>query len=434
MSSFKRPLLAATVALLLSGCMVGPNYHGAPEVTPAAKGFRRADATAVNAEPVAQWWTALGDPELSHLIDETLATNPGIDVARARVREARASLRQQTATGLPSVGADAAYLRTANVESLLGANSSGGSSDQGSGASGSSGSGSSGGGLNLYVVGFDATWELDFFGGNRRAVEGASAAVDASEATVADAIVTLTAEVAQSYVQLCGARQRLALTQQNIDIESRLAELMKVRRANGVATELDIVRVDNQLDTTRALVPTLNATISEQLNRLAALMAKAPGDLDAELANVAVVPAPRRQPRSVIPLPCCAADRTFVSRSAGSHSRPRRSDRMWRRNSPRSVCWGPSVLPPRTPEICSTAVISPISQARYCNGRPGISAACGRGPRRPDPRATKPKRTTARRCSTRSPTLRRRWLSTASSATRSRFWDGPGPRPRKPTG
>jgi NodT family efflux transporter outer membrane factor (OMF) lipoprotein len=292
MSTFKSPLLAATVALLLSGCMVGPNYRGAPAVTPAAKGFQRADATAVNAEPVAQWWTALGDPELSHLIDETLASNPGIDVARARVREARASLRQQTASGLPSVGADAAYLRTANVASLLGSSSSG-SGGQGSGGSGSAGSGSSsGGGLNLYVVGFDATWELDFFGGNRRAVEGASAAVGASEANVADAIVTLTAEVAQSYVQLCGARQRLALTQQNIDIESRLAELMKVRRANGVATELDIVRVDNQLDTTRALLPTLNATISEQLNRLAALTAKAPGELDAELAHIAAVPAP----------------------------------------------------------------------------------------------------------------------------------------------
>ena len=68
----------------------------------------------------------LGDPELNHLIEETLATNPGVDVARARVREARANLRQQTATGLPTTGATAAYLRTANVSSLLGDGSGGG--------------------------------------------------------------------------------------------------------------------------------------------------------------------------------------------------------------------------------------------------------------------------------------------------------------------
>jgi len=282
MSPSRNSLLAAAVALLLGGCAVGPNYHGAPQVTPAAGDFKRADAATASAEPVTQWWTTLNDPELNHLIAATLAANPGIDVARARVREARANLRQQTATGLPTTAADAAYLRTANVGSLLGS----------SGSGSASGSSSSGGGLNLYVVGFDASWELDFFGGNRRAVEGASAAVSASEANVADATVTLTAEVAQSYIQLCDARQRLALTQQNIDIDSRLVELMKVRRAGGAATDLDVVRIINQLDTTRAMVPALNATITEQLNRLAALTAQEPGALDAELAKVGPVPAP----------------------------------------------------------------------------------------------------------------------------------------------
>ncbi len=241
-----RNCVLASLALLLCGCMVGPNYHGAPAVTPAAKGFVRADATSVNAEPTARWWVALGDPELNHLIDTALATNPGVDVARARVREARASLRQQTATGLPTTGATAAYLRTANISSLLGSTESGSSGGSGSSGSGGSGSGasssSSGGPLNLYVVGFDASWELDFFGGNRRAVEGAAATVDASEASAADAIVSLTAEVGESYIELCDARQRLALTQQNIDIETRVVELMKLRRAGGTATDLDVER------------------------------------------------------------------------------------------------------------------------------------------------------------------------------------------------
>jgi NodT family efflux transporter outer membrane factor (OMF) lipoprotein len=295
MPPLKNPVLTASIALLLAGCMVGPDYHGAPSVAATDKGFVRGDGSSATTPPTAQWWTALGDPELNHLIDETLATNPGVDVARARVREARANLRQQTATGLPTTGASGAYLRTANISSLLGGGASN-SGNSSSGSTGNSGSGaassSSGGALNLYVVGFDATWELDFFGGNRRAVEGASATVEASEAHVADAIVSLTAEVAQSYVALCDARQRLKLTQQNIDIESHLVDLMKLRRAGGAATDLDVVRVTNQLDTTRAMLPAIHATVSEQLNRLAALTARAPGALDAELANVGPVPAP----------------------------------------------------------------------------------------------------------------------------------------------
>ena len=291
MSLLKNSLLIASVALILAGCTVGPDYHGAPAVIPTDKAFVRGDGSSAATAPTAQWWTALGDAQLNHLIEETLASNPGVDVARARVREARANLRLQTATGLPTTDASAAYLRTANISSLLGADSGG----SGSGSSGNSNSGapaSSGGGMNLYVVGFDATWELDFFGGNRRAVEGASATVKASEAHVADAIVSLTAEVAESYVALCDARQRLKLTQQNIDIEAHLVELMKLRRAGGAATDLDVVRVTNQLDTTRATLPAIRATIAEQLNRLAALTARAPGALDTELADVGPVPAP----------------------------------------------------------------------------------------------------------------------------------------------
>ncbi len=293
MPSFKNPLLPAGIALLLAGCTVGPDYHGAPAVTPTAKAFVRADANGTNAEPAAHWWTALGDPELNRLIDETLATNPGVDVARARLREARANLRQQTVTALPTTGTTAAYLRTANVSSLLGGASGGsGSADSSGTAPSGSAATSSSGALNLYVVGFDATWELDFFGGNRRAVEGAAANVDASADRVADAIVTLTAEVTESYIELCDARARQALTQQNIDIESRLVEMMKLRRAGGAATDLDVVRITNQLDTTRAMLPAIRATIAEQLNRLAALTAHAPGELDAELASAGSVPAP----------------------------------------------------------------------------------------------------------------------------------------------
>src|SRR5580698_11396369 len=140
MSLLKNSVFTASLALSLAACTVGPDYHGAPSVTATGTAFVRADGSSAATPPTAQWWTALGDPQLNHLIEETLATNPGVDVARARVREARANLRQQTATGLPTTGASAAYLRTANVSSLLGSGSSS------SGGSNSGGSGSSNGG------------------------------------------------------------------------------------------------------------------------------------------------------------------------------------------------------------------------------------------------------------------------------------------------
>src|SRR5580658_3740045 len=161
MSSCKNPILLAGITLLLAGCTVGPDYHGAPAVVPMGKAFVRAAADSANGEPTARWWTALGDPELNHLIDETLATNPGVDVARARLREARANLRQQTVTGLPTTNSSAAYLRTANVSPVLGGGSSREGGSDGSGGAPAGNSSSSGGALNLYVVGFDATWELD---------------------------------------------------------------------------------------------------------------------------------------------------------------------------------------------------------------------------------------------------------------------------------
>ncbi len=165
MSLLKNCLLTTGIALSLAACTVGPDYHGAPAVTATGTAFVRADGSSAATPPTAQWWTALGDAQLNQLIEETLATNPGVDVVRARVREARANLRLQTATGLPTTGATAAYLRTANISSLLGSGASN-SGDSGSGSTGNSNSGgqlsSSGGGLNLYVVGFDATLGAGF--------------------------------------------------------------------------------------------------------------------------------------------------------------------------------------------------------------------------------------------------------------------------------
>ncbi len=299
--------VAVGVAVGLGACAVGPNYKGPPVVTTRADSFRRGDASMAPSIPGARWWTGLGDPELDHLIDAALAGSPTVDSARARLRQARAQLQAQRASGLPNTDASAAYVRTRNLTSLLGSGTSG----------------ASGGALSLYAVGFDASWELDLFGANARAVQAASAAMQASQASLADVRVSLSAEVGQAYVELRDAQQRLALTERNIDIESRVLKLYELRRAGGTASDLDVARIANQLDTTRAGLAPLRAAVAEQLDRLAVLTGRVPGALDAELSAASAAPPPPA--RVVIGDPAAllqrrpdivAAERTLAERTA----------------------------------------------------------------------------------------------------------------------
>lgn len=300
--------IAGAAAAGLSSCVVGPNYKGAPTVVPEAHAFRRADTAVASAEPVARWWKSLADPQLDRLVEAALARSPTIQSAEARLRQARAQLQGQRANDLPTFGASAAYVRTRNLTSLLGSGSS---------------SGPAGGALNLYAAGFDATWEVDLFGGNARAVEAAAAAVQASQASLADVAVSLTAEVAQAYVQLRDAQQQLALTERNIEVEARILHLYALRRAGGTASDLDVARVTNQLDTTRATLAPLRAAVAVQLDRIAVLTGRAPGALDSELGATQPAPPPparvaigdpvtllRRRPDIV------AAERTLAERTA----------------------------------------------------------------------------------------------------------------------
>jgi outer membrane protein, multidrug efflux system len=262
-------------AALLSGCTVGPNYKDAPRIIDPDASFVRATG-ASQTEPVSRWWTQLNDPLLDTLIDSALQASPTVDSATARLREARAALASERAKELPSSGASAAYLRAHGLTSALGAAPAGGAS----------------GDTNVYAIGFDATWEIDLFGAHRRAVEGAAASLEGSRAGLRDVFVTLSSEVAQAYIQLRDSQERLGLTQRNIAIEQQLLDLMQRRRTGGTASDLDVVRVQNQLETTQASLGPLQTDVALQMDRIALLTGKTPGALDGELAAPTAVPQP----------------------------------------------------------------------------------------------------------------------------------------------
>lgn len=263
-------LVAVTAAI--AGCTLGPDYRGAPAIAPNANhatSFNRAPKDITSAPPAAAaWWKSLNDPQLSQLIETALVDSPDIHAAQARLRQSRAGLREQQRNELPKSSGSAAYLHAHLPSSSLGIGS-----------------------IGVYDVGFDATWEVDLFGGTRRAIEAASAEASAVDADLADTHVQLSAEIAQAYVDLRDQQQRIALVRESAELEEQILTLTQQRRAQGVASDLDVERIRTQVENTRGTLIPLDAQITESLDQLATLTGREPGSLDAELAAAAPLPA-----------------------------------------------------------------------------------------------------------------------------------------------
>jgi NodT family efflux transporter outer membrane factor (OMF) lipoprotein len=282
-------LTALAAACALAACTVGPDYRGAPSVAPEAAGaatFVRTPAKGVVPTPGPRdWWVALNDPQLNALIEAAFAHNPDLRAAQARLRESRAQLQQQRAAELPKFSASAAAVRMREPDlSAL-------SSSQSQSGGGSQAASSGRGPLQFYTAGFDASWEIDLFGGTRRAIEAASDESDAVDADLADAQVSLAAEVAQAYIDLRDQQQRLAIAQQTAELQQQSLTLTEQRRAGGTAADVDVERLTTQVESTRSTITPLASQVEISLDQLAVLTGKAPGTLDAELAAPKPLPA-----------------------------------------------------------------------------------------------------------------------------------------------
>jgi len=280
-------LLSSVMGAALAGCTVGPTYKAPPAAASdaIARGtfVRARDAVLASAPGLARWWETLGDPTLTALIDDALAHSPSIDEAVSRIRAAQAQLKQQRVAQLPSVSANASYLRAQLPGVGLGQ-----STDGNSGSSGSSS-------LDFYNLGATASWEIDLFGGGRRGVEQSRATVGARFADLADAQVSLSAQVAQAYVNLRDVQARIRLNEQSTVLQQRQVALAQQRYAGGTASLLDVERLRNQLESTQADAVPLGSQRDEYLNQLAVLTGRTPGALDGTLATVVPVPLPPAQ-------------------------------------------------------------------------------------------------------------------------------------------
>lgn len=277
---FVLPVVSLASVIILTGCALGPEYGGPPDVAPRATQFGhfvRGQNIATTQAPVHRWWEALGDPVLNDLIPRALEANPDLGVARARLQQARAALSLEHANAMPVIGTSA----VAGHARLPPVNLGGAAQIPDSTTS-----------LNLYSVGFDATWEADLFGAHRRATQAASAGAQTAQASLADVQVSLEAEVTNVYLNLRDRQQRIALADDAIRAQEQIVVLTHQRLDSGTASSLDLLRVQNQLDAIRSDQAPLRADLEACLNQLATLLGQEPGTLDSVLTAAERLPMP----------------------------------------------------------------------------------------------------------------------------------------------
>jgi NodT family efflux transporter outer membrane factor (OMF) lipoprotein len=269
------PKAAALLLLPTFACAVGPRYTK-PEM-PVPKGWNegRAMEATQSAVSLTTWWTEFQDPTLNRLVNEAVAGNLDLKIAAARIREARAARGIAASAGLPQVGVNGAYARTHN-------------------------SPFSPGEQNVFEAGFDASWEIDVFGGVRRDKEAALADVQAAEEGRREVLVTLLADVGRSYLELRGTQQQLRILEETVAAERDTLDIAKARLEAGLGTELDVARAEGLLKANEAERPVLEREARAAIYRLGVLVGKEPSALAKELeAPADIPPVPPEIPRTL---------------------------------------------------------------------------------------------------------------------------------------
>ncbi len=267
-----RVMAIASIPLLSACTALGPDF-----VTPDApiqQTWQEKTALARDGEgDLKQWWTVLQDPTLNRLIESAYSQNLSIQVAGLRVIEARAQLGIATGSQYPQsqriVGS------AGHVDLSKNAPNYNPQLDKS---------------YKQYAVGFDAAWELDFWGRYRRGIESAEASLKASVADYDDALVTITAEVARVYVTIRTLEERLRLARDNTKLQARSLQIATVRFENGLVTELDKQQALSNLSDTQASIPVLERSIRQAGNGLSVLLGITPGQLNEVLAGEGKIP------------------------------------------------------------------------------------------------------------------------------------------------
>jgi NodT family efflux transporter outer membrane factor (OMF) lipoprotein len=233
----------------------------------------------------ADWWQTFNDPALTELVTRALASNPDVQQALSRVREAREQQRITSGRQGPQINASAQAADTRLSSNALPTSLTNlftGNTAQAT----SSGIGLPGEAFSIFQMGFDASWELDLFGGQRRANEAAQARTEAAVWSARDAQVVLAAEVANTYQQYRALQRRLAVADETLATERDALAFARVRFRNGLDTDSDVRRQEQSIEQAAAQREDLAAQADARLHALGFLLGLAPNALTGELSEV----------------------------------------------------------------------------------------------------------------------------------------------------
>lgn len=264
-----KKLSVLAVSAVLAACAVGPDYKQ-PEVATPDQFVTSNEQQFSPADVESDFWKAFGDEQMNTLIEQALTANHDIRIATARLREVRALRGEARLDLAPTVTTSGGYTESRDSERQAQA--------------------TIGRDENYYDAGFDASWELDFFGRVRRGVEASSALVQAAEAGVYSTQVSITAEVVRNYFELRGSQQRLEVAQRNAENQRETLRITTARLDAGRGTQLDTSRAQAQLSSTLATIPDIEASITRSILRLGVLIGNSPESLLAQLSTPKKLP------------------------------------------------------------------------------------------------------------------------------------------------
>jgi len=318
------------LALLLSGCAVGPNYR-APQIELSREWHQSTtDGLAAGEANVEAWWQVFDDALLSDLIRRAADNNRDLRLAILRVREARAMRGIAAGELLPTLSGRGSYQRSkASANGPLGS-AAAGSTSPGARFADSVTRGLAGSALNqglssalpgatgvsntlansliglvpgrstlpqtdeqdLFAAGFDASWEIDVFGGIRRNVESADAALLATVEEYRSVLVSLLAEVATTFVDVRRLQAQVDATVRNIGLQRQTLSLTQSRFDLGLTSELDVRQAETNLATTEAELPVLQTALALAIYRMGVLIGQEPAAVWNELTAERAIPRP----------------------------------------------------------------------------------------------------------------------------------------------
>lgn len=257
-------------AFLLSSCAIGPDYE-APKIdfSPSYQNASGEMNSEVKAEVL--WWQSFDDDLLQELIAEAVKENYSVKQALTRINQSRAQAKAAFAELLPGALLNGNYLKV---------------NDPGIKFPGAPRRFN----FETYSGSVDALWEIDIFGRLRRELEARNAEFDVQVAELHDAIRMLIAEVAGSYFELRAAQAQYQIALNNKKIQSESLDLVKTKFEFGEVSELDVALSTTQLAQTEATIPSREAAVRVQGNRLAVLLGKQPGYYDQRFAEIREIP------------------------------------------------------------------------------------------------------------------------------------------------